>query len=72
MPEYRCPICRKPSDLSFPSFPFCSRRCKLLDLGTWASDGYRIAGTLNGDDLDLDGFGELPSSGPAREEEAPE
>jgi endogenous inhibitor of DNA gyrase (YacG/DUF329 family) len=24
--------------------PFCSERCKMLDLGTWASEGYRIPG----------------------------
>ncbi len=22
--------------------PFCSKRCKLIDLGEWASDGYRV------------------------------
>lgn len=24
--------------------PFCSERCKMLDLGAWASEGYRIPG----------------------------
>ncbi|HWR58895.1 MAG TPA: DNA gyrase inhibitor YacG [Thermodesulfovibrionales bacterium] len=27
-----------------PSKPFCSERCKLLDLGKWASEEYRIEG----------------------------
>jgi endogenous inhibitor of DNA gyrase (YacG/DUF329 family) len=27
-----------------PWRPFCSERCKLLDLGAWASEGYRIPG----------------------------
>jgi endogenous inhibitor of DNA gyrase (YacG/DUF329 family) len=27
-----------------PWRPFCSERCKLLDLGAWASEKYRIAG----------------------------
>ncbi|MGH6630951.1 MAG: DNA gyrase inhibitor YacG [Burkholderiales bacterium] len=27
---------------SNPYRPFCSERCKLIDLGQWASDGYRI------------------------------
>ncbi len=27
-----------------PWRPFCSERCKLLDLGAWASEEYRIAG----------------------------
>ena len=25
--------------------PFCSERCKLVDLGQWASEGYRVAGS---------------------------
>ncbi len=24
--------------------PFCSERCRMIDLGTWAGEGYRIAG----------------------------
>ncbi|WP_273150078.1 DNA gyrase inhibitor YacG [Methylophaga thiooxydans] len=24
--------------------PFCSERCKLIDLGEWATEGHRIAG----------------------------
>ena len=27
-----------------PNRPFCSKRCKLIDLGAWASDEYLIAG----------------------------
>lgn len=39
-----CPICRKPLQLSpeLPVFPFCSERCKVVDLGKWLSGGYRI------------------------------
>ena len=39
-----CPVCRKPVawNASSPQRPFCSRRCQLVDLGTWASDGYQI------------------------------
>jgi hypothetical protein len=33
---------RKPSDL--PYFPFCSERCKLLDLGGWLDEKHRIPG----------------------------
>ena len=40
----RCPICRKPTDSEKNSdFPFCSERCRLLDLGNWASEKYRIS-----------------------------
>lgn len=40
----RCPICHKPTDSEKNSdFPFCSERCRLLDLGNWASEKYRIS-----------------------------
>lgn len=39
-----CPICKKPSDSETDAdFPFCSERCKLLDLGNWASERYVIS-----------------------------
>jgi hypothetical protein len=45
----KCPICRKTfeADRGEKSeqakwFPFCSQRCKLLDLGAWLDDEYRI------------------------------
>ena len=36
----KCPICKKPVEWSEknPWRPFCSERCKLIDLGEWASD----------------------------------
>jgi hypothetical protein len=40
-----CPVCRKKSEWEGNPFrPFCSERCKMLDLGTWAGEGYRIPG----------------------------
>jgi uncharacterized protein len=42
MDEYFCPICKKPSRPGDESFPFCSRRCKLVDLGSWLEEKYRI------------------------------
>lgn len=40
-----CPICRKETAWSNNPFrPFCSERCKLIDLGQWASEDYRIPG----------------------------
>lgn len=39
-----CPICKNPSDSEKNSdFPFCSERCRLLDLGNWASGSYVIS-----------------------------
>ncbi|MCK9419552.1 MAG: DNA gyrase inhibitor YacG [Nitrospirae bacterium] len=40
-----CPICKKEAPWNGNgSRPFCSERCRLIDLGKWASDEYRIAG----------------------------
>jgi hypothetical protein len=40
-----CPICKKATTWEEnPSKPFCSERCKLIDLGKWVSEEYRIEG----------------------------
>jgi endogenous inhibitor of DNA gyrase (YacG/DUF329 family) len=39
----RCPTCRKIVATSDENFPFCSDRCRLIDLGKWASGGYVIS-----------------------------
>ena len=43
----RCPTCRKIVLADEPDFPFCSDRCRLIDLGKWASGGYVISTPLN-------------------------
>lgn len=42
--DVSCPACGKPVQWSehHPSRPFCSERCKLIDLGAWAGESYRI------------------------------
>lgn len=44
--QIKCPTCNKllKWDKDNPSRPFCSERCKLIDLGEWASESHRIAG----------------------------
>jgi endogenous inhibitor of DNA gyrase (YacG/DUF329 family) len=39
-----CPICAKSAAPrpQNPAFPFCSLRCKAVDLGAWLSDEYRL------------------------------
>lgn len=41
-----CPTCRAPVtwDDSFPERPFCSHRCRLIDLGAWAAEEHVIEG----------------------------
>lgn len=50
----QCPTCRKPATIKNPEFPFCSERCRLIDLGRWASGGYVISSPLR-DTSDLPG-----------------
>ncbi|MDM1485601.1 DNA gyrase inhibitor YacG [Acinetobacter towneri] len=41
--SFPCPRCGKPSQWENNLFrPFCSERCKLIDLGAWANDEYRL------------------------------
>jgi endogenous inhibitor of DNA gyrase (YacG/DUF329 family) len=42
----RCPICKKLVKKTEPEFPFCSERCRLIDLGKWASGAYVISSPL--------------------------
>jgi endogenous inhibitor of DNA gyrase (YacG/DUF329 family) len=45
--KYQCPICRKSVDSTVDQdFPFCSQRCRLLDLGNWASEKYVVSEPL--------------------------
>lgn len=39
-----CPYCKKKEAGEKPFWPFCSARCKQLDLGAWAKEEYRVAG----------------------------
>ncbi len=40
---YPCPTCQKPAPWQDNAFkPFCSKRCKLIDLGAWANEDYRM------------------------------
>jgi hypothetical protein len=40
--KLRCPICKKIVKNGDPEFPFCSDRCRTVDLGKWASGAYVI------------------------------
>jgi hypothetical protein len=44
-PAVLCPRCGTPVpwDASSPYRPFCSERCRLVDLGKWATEEYRVA-----------------------------
>ena len=45
--KVKCPTCKKRIEWKDnPYRPFCSGRCKLIDLGAWASGEYKIEGKL--------------------------
>lgn len=50
MPKIKCRYCEKElvykaiSDI--PTFPFCSEKCKLIDLGSWFDEEQRIEGPI--------------------------
>jgi len=64
----RCPICNKPVQAPAPAgpgdsrhpdrlrtattFPFCSERCKLIDLGRWLDGKYQVPAVVEDDDAD--------------------
>jgi endogenous inhibitor of DNA gyrase (YacG/DUF329 family) len=58
----KCPICGKPVAQDAPEMPFCSERCRLIDLGNWASEKYVISSPLP--DIDED-------EGPAEADDDP-
>jgi endogenous inhibitor of DNA gyrase (YacG/DUF329 family) len=45
--ELRCPTCKKPVKSNDAEFPFCSNRCRLIDLSKWASGAYVIPSPLD-------------------------
>lgn len=47
----RCPTCKKIVLATDADFPFCSDRCRLIDLGKWASGDYRITSLILDPDL---------------------
>jgi endogenous inhibitor of DNA gyrase (YacG/DUF329 family) len=54
MIRVRCPICERTmqgqSTAEWPQFPFCSQRCRLIDLGRWLGERYRIRPETGGED----------------------
>ncbi len=46
-----CPTCRKVVLAGSEDFPFCSDRCRILDLGKWASGDYKISSPILDPDL---------------------
>jgi len=42
--KHRCPICKAETDSKIhKDFPFCCERCRIQDLGNWASEKYVVS-----------------------------
>lgn len=63
----KCPTCGKPVEWRAENRyrPFCSERCKKIDLGAWASEAYRVPSTPPDHAADDDSFAS-PAGGDTR------
>jgi endogenous inhibitor of DNA gyrase (YacG/DUF329 family) len=62
MKEVRCPICGREmrgDSADWADFPFCSERCRRIDLGRWLGEAYRIP-TSTPDEAESDGDPDSP------------
>lgn len=48
--KLKCPICKQTVPAKDPDFPFCSDRCRLIDLGKWASGAYVVSSPRDAED----------------------
>ena len=49
-----CPICKKEVQPDAADFPFCSERCRLIDLGNWAAEKYVVSSAVAERQVDQD------------------
>jgi hypothetical protein len=56
----RCPVCSVQIDLKIATAPFCSERCRVIDLGRWLDEAYAVPEIRRGDDDEGDGEGSIP------------
>lgn len=50
----KCPICGRPVDAGMPDFPFCSERCRLIDLANWATEKYVVSTPIDTSEDELE------------------
>ena len=63
-PTLKCPTCKKLEvTTADPDFPFCSERCRLIDLGKWASGGYVISSPVHDNEESVGGSNPDDESG---------
>ncbi len=47
-----CPICHAKVNAGMETYPFCSKRCRLVDLGQWFSGSYTVSRPLETEDFE--------------------
>jgi uncharacterized protein len=52
--KLHCPVCKKAVKSADSDFPFCSERCRTIDLGRWASGAYVVSTPLRDSSEALD------------------
>ena len=67
----RCPTCRNLVLATDENFPFCSDRCRLIDLGKWASGGYVISTPIT-DPEALENVAEQQTKNKPKDDDSPE
>jgi len=67
MPTFPCPTCQRPVEWSAAANwrPFCSERCRLIDLGAWITEKH----TIPGEEISPDGT--QPASGEPEPDDPP-
>jgi uncharacterized protein len=52
----QCPTCKRKVRWEADSFfkPFCSERCRSVDMGAWASEGYKIGNATDADPNEIE------------------
>lgn len=68
MKALRCPTCGAVVLPKDPDMPFCSDRCRMVDLGKWASGAYRISSPILDPEV-LEGLDEGHRPGRSRSDE---
>ena len=64
----RCPTCGALVLRDDPELPFCSDRCRIIDLGKWASGAYRISSPILDPEV-LEGLDEKHRSGRGQDDD---
>lgn len=50
----KCPTCQSSVEEAVPTFPFCSDRCKTVDLGRWFNEDYKVTRPIEQADIEED------------------